>query len=72
MLRRKKKRQDDSQGSEESSKSKLRKRCTASDSADEESERTLERIVFGGERELVENLSKDWDGGCFTSEKVSS
>lgn len=59
MLKRKEKRQLEHQTSEETS-SKVRKEQSASESSDDDEERTLERLVFGGENDAIRELEKDF------------
>lgn len=59
MLKRKEKRQLEHQQSEETS-SKVRKELPASESSDDDEERTLERLVFGGENDAIRELEKDF------------
>lgn len=58
MLRRKKKRLMEQSKSEETS-SKISKKDSASENSDDEDERTLERLVFGGEKDAIRELEKD-------------
>lgn len=58
MLRRKKKRLIEQSKSEETS-SKISKKDLPSENSDEEDERTLERLVFGGEKYAIKELEKD-------------
>ena len=58
MLRRKKKRLIEQSKSEETS-SKISKKDLPSENSDDEDERTLERLVFGGEKYAIKELEKD-------------
>ncbi|KAL9971505.1 hypothetical protein ACROYT_G017676 [Oculina patagonica] len=62
MLRRKAKRQLEQQKSEETS-SKVKRKHLASENSDDEAERTLERLVFGGESDAIRELEKDFSAG---------
>lgn len=62
MLRRKAKRQLEQQKSEETS-SKVKRKHLASENSDDEAERTLERLVFGGESDAIRELEKDFTAG---------
>lgn len=59
MLRRKQKRQIGQPKFEETS-SKISKKDSASENSDDEDERTLERLVFGGENDAIRELEKDF------------
>ena len=59
MLRRKQKRLIEKPKSEETS-SKISKKDSASEESDDEDERTLERLVFGGENDAIRELEKDF------------
>ncbi|XP_020618605.1 U3 small nucleolar RNA-associated protein 18 homolog, partial [Orbicella faveolata] len=59
MLRRKQKRQIGQPKFEETS-SKISKKDSASENSDGEDERTLERLVFGGENDAIRELEKDF------------
>ena len=58
MLKRKKKRPIEQSKSEETS-SKISKKDSASENSGDEDERTLERLVFGGENDAIRELEKD-------------
>ena len=58
MLKRKKKRPIEQRKSEETS-SKISKKDSPSENSDDEDERTLERLVFGGENDAIRELEKD-------------
>ena len=47
------------QNSEETS-SKVRKKNLTSENSDDEAERTLERLVFGGEGDVIREIEKDF------------
>ena len=59
MLRRKAKRQLEQHNSEETS-SKVKRKPSASENSDDEAERSLERLVFGGESDAIRELEKDF------------
>lgn len=59
MLRRKAKRQLEQQTPEGTS-SQVKRKHSASENSDEEAERTLERLVFGGESDAIRELEKDF------------
>ena len=73
MLRKKQKRQIEQHKSEESS-SKICKKDSASENSDDEDERTLERLVFGGQNDVIRELDKDFaedqDGFYSSSDEV--
>ena len=58
MLKRKKKRPIEQSKSEETS-SKISKKDSGSENSGDEDERTLERLVFGGENDAIRELEKD-------------
>lgn len=66
MLRRKQKRQIEQYKSEDRS-SKICKKDSASENSDDEDERTLEKLVFGGENDAIREFDKDFteDQGTF-------
>ena len=66
MLRRKQKRQIEQSKSEDRS-SKICKKDSASGNSDDEDERTLEKLVFGGENDAIREFDKDFteDQGTF-------
>ena len=57
-MKRKKKRSIEQHKSEETS-SKISKNDSPSENSDDEDERTLERLVFGGENDAIRELEKD-------------
>lgn len=59
MLRRKQKRHIEQQKSGETSP-KISRKNSASENSDDEDERTLERLVFGGENDAIRELEKDF------------
>lgn len=59
MLRRKQKRQVEQPKSEKTS-FKISKKNLASENSDDEDERALERLVFGGENDAIKELEKDF------------
>ena len=59
MLRRKQKRQIEQPKSEKTS-SKIRKKNLVSKNSNDEDERALERLVFGGENDAIRELEKDF------------
>lgn len=72
MLKRKEKRQLDRKTCGKTS-SKVRRKRLASEDSDDDAEKTLERLVFGGESDAINELEKDFTArdGFSSSDEVN-